>query len=54
MLFNLLIECAAKEGASSSDIAAIAGRNPPASTAQRCVAACIGETIGLVRILQFI
>lgn len=49
MLYKVMKDCARKEGASKQDVGNVAGRNVPENTVQKCLSACIGETIGLVR-----
>lgn len=53
MLYKLLHDCAKRERASKTDIAYLAERNPPSSREQKCMAACVGETVGLVRSSSF-
>lgn len=48
MLFKLLHDCAKRESASKADIAYLAERNPPSTREQKCMSACVGETVGLV------
>lgn len=49
MLYKVMKDCARKEGASKQDVGNVAGRNAPTNTIQKCLSACIGETVGLVR-----
>lgn len=51
MLLKLLKECAGREGASDDDVQFVKARNLPTSREQKCLSACIGEDIGLVRFL---
>lgn len=45
---QLLTECKAKEGGTDDDVAAMIKREHPSSKTGKCMAACIGETLGLV------
>lgn len=48
LIKNKLTECATKEGASSADIEAIIAEQPVNSREGVCIAACMGETSGVV------
>lgn len=48
MVKKLLEECATKEGASADDVANTIAHKMPSTKSEKCLHACIGETLGLV------
>lgn len=50
MTKKLLEDCAVKEGASADDVANAVAHKMPTSKTEKCLHACIGESLGLVRI----
>lgn len=48
MLLKMLNDCAAKEGATDADKANTIARKPVTTQGEKCIRACIGETLGLV------
>ena len=50
MTKKLLEDCAAKEGASADDVASAVAHKMPSTKTEKCLHACIGESLGLVRI----
>lgn len=53
MLLELVWKCQEKEGATNDDVEHMKTRTPPETRGQKCLFACIGESIGLVRALIF-
>lgn len=45
----MLEECAKKEGATADDVTDALARQSPKSKSGKCLHACMGETLGLVR-----
>lgn len=52
MAKKMLEECAKKEGASSDDVNNAIAHQPPKTKPEKCLHACMGETLGLVRTLD--
>lgn len=50
MAKKLLEGCAVKEGASADDVANAVAHKMPTTKSEKCLHACIGESLGLVRI----
>lgn len=50
MTKKLLEDCATKEGASADDVANAVAHKMPTTNTEKCLHACIGESLGLVRI----
>lgn len=48
---KLLKDCGKRERVSRADVEYLKERKPPQTRAQKCLAACVGETIGLVRFI---
>lgn len=51
LLLSLLTDCVAKEGGTEDDMGHVMARELPETRTQKCIAACMGESIGLVNIL---
>lgn len=49
MFKKVATECAAKEGASSTDLDEVYSKKMPTTTNAKCMHACIGETIGATK-----
>lgn len=49
LLLSLLSDCTVKEGATEDEMGYIMARLPPETRGHKCIAACMGESIGLVR-----
>lgn len=48
MYTEIVKKCAAKEGASNSDVDEVFEMKPPSTSAGKCLHACIGTTTGAV------
>lgn len=46
-------DCAITEGATNDDLAEIFARQIPTTKSGKCIAACLGETIGIVSIWMY-
>lgn len=49
MFLKLANECASKEGASAADVEEYAAHKPASSTVGKCLRACVGETVGIMK-----
>lgn len=52
MARKIIDSCSEKEGSTADDVAKVVAHQIPASKGEKCLHACIGESLGLVRILQ--
>lgn len=50
LLLSLLVDCVLQEGATDDEMGHIMARLPPETRGHKCLAACMAESIGLVRI----
>lgn len=50
MVKKFLEDCGKKEGASADDVANAIAHKMPATKTEKCLHACIGESLGLVRL----
>lgn len=53
MARELVLDCADKEGGTKADADFLLARNMPKDKIHKCINACVGESVGLVRILFF-
>lgn len=49
MTVKMLEDCGKKEGATADEVSNILARKTPSSKAEKCLHACIGETLGLIQ-----
>lgn len=49
MLLKILYDCQEKEGASDADVEHIKTREAPETRGEKCIFACVGEAVGLVK-----
>ncbi|XP_031634712.1 general odorant-binding protein 28a-like [Contarinia nasturtii] len=49
MAKKMLEECAKKEGASDDDVKSAIAHQPPKTKPEKCLHACMGETLGLIQ-----
>lgn len=49
LLLSLLADCTEREGATDDEMGYIMARMPPETRGHKCLAACMGESIGLMR-----
>lgn len=52
LLLSLLSDCTEREGATDDEMGYMMARMPPETRGHKCLAACMGESIGLVRICK--
>lgn len=52
MTTKMLEDCGKKEGATADEISNTLARKMPSTNVEKCIHACIGESLGLVSALQ--